>query len=53
MVMHELTENIEKDFVVWDNKAYTKRPLLNQAGGEIMNFRHVCRQGYPDVLEVS
>ena len=53
LVMYEFKKNIEKDFVVWDNQAYTERPMLNQADGEIMKFRHLCREFYSDGLEVS
>ena len=51
--MYEFKKNIEKDFVAWDNKAYIERTLLNLADGEIMRFRHFCRQFYPDDLEFS
>ena len=48
LVMYEFKKNIEKDFVVWDNKAYKDRPLLNRADGEIMKFRRYCTQFYPE-----
>ena len=50
--MHELTNNIERDFVAWDNKTYdvyyTERSLLNRADGEIMRYRRICTQFYPE-----
>ncbi len=39
LVMQEFKKSIEKDFVVWDNKAYSDLPLLNRADGQIMKFR--------------
>ena len=45
LVMYEFKKNIEKDFVVWDNKMYAERPLLNRAD-EIMKFRNYCTQFY-------
>ena len=43
--MYEFKKNIEKDFVV---RAYSERPLLNRADGEIMKFRRYCAQFYPE-----
>ena len=34
--------------MVWDNKMYAERPLLNRADGEIMKFRNYCTQFYPE-----
>lgn len=48
LVMYEFKKNIEKNFVVWDSKAYRERPLLNRADGEIMKFRNYCAQFYPE-----
>ena len=48
LVMYEFKKNIEKDFMVWDNKVYAERPLLNRADGEIMKFRNYCTQFYPE-----
>ena len=49
LVMYEFKKNIERDFMVWENKAYRERPLLNGADGEIMKFRRYCTQFYPDM----
>ncbi len=47
LVMHEFKKNIERDFMIWENKAYKERPLLNKADGDIARFRRYCTQFYP------
>ena len=36
------------DILVWENKAYKERPMLNKSDGDILKFRRYCRQFYPD-----
>ena len=48
LVMYEFRKNIERDFMVWENKAYKERPMLNKSDGDILKFRRYCRQFYPD-----
>ena len=48
LVMYEFKKNIENDFMIWENKAYRPYPLLNEADGEILNFRRYCTQFYPE-----
>ena len=50
LVMYEFKKNIERDFVVWENKAYKERPLLNKADGDIMKFGRYCNQIYLDAV---
>ena len=52
LVMYEFRKNIERDFMIWENKAYHERPQLNKADGDIFKFRHYCKQFYPDRFEV-
>ena len=47
LVMYEFRKNIERDFMVWENKAYNEYPLLTEADGEIFRFRRYCQQFYP------
>ncbi len=47
LVMYEFKRNIERDFMVWENKAYIEYPLLTEADGEILKFRRYCQQFYP------
>ena len=47
LVMYEFKKNIERDFMVWENKAYNEYPLLTEADGEIFKFRRYCQQFYP------
>ena len=48
LVMYEFRKNIERDFMVWENKAYNEYPLLTEADGEIfLKFRRYCQQFYP------
>ena len=47
LVMYEFRKNIERDFMVWENKAYNEYPLLTEADGEIFKFRRYCQQFYP------
>ena len=49
LVMYEFKKNIEKDFMIWENKAYNERPLLNKADGDILMFRRYCKQFYPSL----
>ena len=51
LVMYEFRKNIERDFMVWENKAYKERPMLNKSDGDILKFRRYCRQFYPDQPE--
>ena len=51
LVMYEFRKNIERDFMVWENKAYKERPMLNKSDGDILKFRRYCRQYYPDQPE--
>ena len=48
LVMYEFKKNIERDFMVWENKAYRQYPLLNRAEGDILTFRRYCTQFYPE-----
>ena len=48
LVMYEFKKNIENDFMIWENKAYRPYPFLNDADGEILNFRRYCTQFYPE-----
>ena len=52
LVMYEFKKNIERDFMIWENKAYHERPQLNKADGDIFKFRHYCKQFYPDRSDV-
>lgn len=47
IVMYEFKKNIERDFTVWENKAYREYPLLTAADGDILAFRRYCQQFYP------
>ena len=51
LVMYEFRKNIERDFMVWENKVYKERPMLNKSDGDILKFRRYCRQFYPDQPE--
>lgn len=46
LVMYEFRKNIERDFSVWENKAYREYPLLNETDGNILQFRRYCTQFY-------
>ena len=46
LVMYEFKKNIERDFTIWENKAYREYPLLNAADGNILQFRRYCTQFY-------
>ena len=48
LVLYEFKKNIERDFMVWENKAYREYPLLNAADGDILQFRRYCTQFYPE-----
>ena len=48
LVMYEFKKHIEKDFTIWDNKAYRERPLLSRADGELIKVRRFCTQLYPE-----
>lgn len=47
LVMYEFKRNIERDFMVLENKAYNEYPPLTEADGEILKFRRYCQQFYP------
>ena len=48
-VVHWTPMDGEKvDILVWENKAYKERPMLNKSDGDILKFRGYCRQFYPD-----
>lgn len=47
LVMYEFKKNIERDFMVWENKSYNEYPLLTRSDGDIIKFRRYCTQFYP------
>ena len=47
LVQYEFKQNIEADFMVWENKVYNERPMLNRADGDILKFRRYATQFYP------
>ena len=48
LVLYEFKKNIERDFMVWENKSYNERPMLNKTDGDILKFRRDCTQFYPE-----
>ncbi len=48
LVLYEFKRKIERDFMVWENKSYNERPMLNKTDGDILKFRRYCTQFYPE-----
>ena len=47
-VLYEFKRKIERDVMVWENKSYNERPMLNKTDGDILKFRRYCTQFYPE-----
>ncbi len=47
--MAEVSYNLEQDIPIWENKVYRSQPLLSEADGPIMQYRHWGQQFYAHV----
>lgn len=48
-MIKEVCSNLEQDIPIWENKVYCSKPLLSEADGPIMQYRHWAQQFYSHV----
>ncbi len=48
IILRAQIQDVRQDVIIWGKKQYRPRPRLSQADGEVMTYRHYCRQFYPE-----
>lgn len=48
-IMAEISQNLQRDIPIWENKIYCSKPLLSEVDGPIMQYRRWAQQFYSDV----
>ena len=41
--------DVRQDVIIWGKKQYWTQPRLSRSDGEVMTYRHYCRQFYPEI----